>query len=83
MPKAVDIITPFHNLPTGDLVDQLGGLKSAIADLEKRQRALWDELLFGAVEQVDGAQFGATIAHSVRWTLDTQIGSRPKWRGVV
>jgi len=60
---------PFHNLPTGDLVDQLGGLKAAIADLEKRQKALRDELLSRAVER---AQFGATITHSVRWTLDTK-----------
>jgi hypothetical protein len=69
MPKAIPILSPFHNLPTGDLVDQLGGLKAAIADLEKRQKALRDELLSRAVER---AQFGATITHSVRWTLDTK-----------
>ena len=72
MPKAIPILSPFHNLPTGDLVDQLGGLKAAIADLEKRQKAVRDELLSRAVEQVEGAQFGATITHSVRWTLDTK-----------
>ena len=72
MPKATAIISPFHNLPIGELVDQLGGLKAAIADLEKRQKALRDELLARAVEQVEGAQFGATITQSVRWTLDTK-----------
>ena len=72
MPKAVSILSPLHNLPTGDLVDQLGGLKAAIADLEKRQKALPDELLSRAVEQVEGAQFGATITDSIRWTLDTR-----------
>ena len=72
MPKAISILSPFHNLSTGDLVDQLGGLKAAIADLEKRQKALRDELLARAVEQVEGAQFGATITRSVRWSLDTK-----------
>src|SRR3954451_24372906 len=74
MPKAVSIAsaTFYHNLPVGALVDQLGGLKAAIADLEKRQKALRDELLSRAVERVEGAQFGASITQSVRWTLDTK-----------
>jgi hypothetical protein len=72
MPKAAAIVSQFHNLPIGDLVDQLGGLKGAIADLEKRQKALRDELLRRAVSQVEGAQFGAIVSQSVRWTLDTK-----------
>jgi hypothetical protein len=51
MPKATAIISSFHNLPIGELVDQLGGLKAAIADLEKREKALRDELLARAVSQ--------------------------------
>jgi len=72
MPKATSIISPFHNLPVGQIVDQLGGVKAAIADLEKREKGLRDELLARSVEQVEGASFGATVTQSVRWTLDTK-----------
>jgi hypothetical protein len=72
MPKATLIVSPFHNLPVGEIVDQLGGVKAAIADLESRAKALRDELLRRAVPQVEGAQFGASITQSIRWTLDTK-----------
>jgi hypothetical protein len=72
MPKATRILSPFHNLPTGELVDQLGGIKAAIADLQSREKALRDELLARSVSQAEGAQFGAVISQSVRWTLDTK-----------
>lgn len=74
MPKAVSIATPspYHNLPVGDLVDQLGGLKAAIADLQKREKALRDELLTRTVSHVEGRQFGAVVTQSIRWTLDTK-----------
>ena len=76
MPKAVSvsIATPsiYHNLPVGEIVDQLGGVKAAIADLEKREKALRDELLARAVSQVEGRHFGAIVTQSIRWTLDTK-----------
>ena len=38
MPKAVSIISPFHNLSAGDVADQFGTLKAEIADLEAREK---------------------------------------------
>jgi len=58
MPKATLIVSQFHNLPVREIVDQLGGVKAAIADLQNREKALRDELLSRAVEQIEGAQFG-------------------------
>jgi len=75
MPKAVSNLSPasrYHNLPVREIVDQLGGVKAAIADLQSREKALRDELLRRAVPQIEGAQFGATITQSIRWTLDTK-----------
>src|SRR6201987_5718946 len=72
MPKAVSILSPFHNLPVGEIVDRLGGVKAAIADLQSREKALRDELLSRSVPQVEGAQLGAVITQSIRWTLDTK-----------
>jgi hypothetical protein len=45
MPKAIPIISPFHNLSAGDLADQLGTLKAEIAELEAREKSLRDELI--------------------------------------
>jgi hypothetical protein len=39
MPKATRILSHFDNLPTGELVDQLGSVKAEIADLESGSRA--------------------------------------------
>ena len=72
MPKAVSIISPFHNLPAGDLADQLGTLKAEIADLDAREKALRDELIRRGVPAIEGALFCATISNAVRWTLDTK-----------
>ena len=72
MPKATRIVSQFHNLPVGEIVDRLGGVKAAIADLQNREKALRDELLSRSVPQVEGAQFGAIITQSIRWTLDTK-----------
>jgi hypothetical protein len=47
-------------------------VKAAIADLQSCKKALRDELLNRSVPQVEGAQFGAVITQSVRWTLDTK-----------
>ena len=72
MPRAIPIVSQFHNLPIGEIADRLGGIKATIADLEKREKALRDELLARGVSQVEGSQFGALITQSIRWTLDTR-----------
>jgi hypothetical protein len=36
MPKAIPIISAFHNLSAGDLADEHGQLCAKIADLETR-----------------------------------------------
>jgi hypothetical protein len=71
MPKAISILSQFHNLSAGDLVDQLGALKAEIADLETREKALRDELLRRGEPAIDGAAYIATISEAVRWTLNT------------
>ena len=75
MPKAVANIasvSPHHNLPLGDLADQLGALKAEIAALEAREKALRDELIARATATVDGALYTASITEAVRWTLDAK-----------
>src|ERR1051325_9708192 len=72
MPKAVSIATPsvYHNLPVGELVDQLGSVKAEIADLETRQQSLRAELLKRCVTEAEGALNAATVTQAMRWTLD-------------
>lgn len=65
-------VSPFHNLPAGDLADRLGALKAEIADLETREKALRDELIRRGAAEVEGALFRVTVADAVRWTLDTK-----------
>src|SRR5258707_10187861 len=72
MPKATAIISPFHNLPVGELVDQLGSVKAEIADLETREKNLRAELLKRCVIEAEGAQYAAAITQAVRWTLDAK-----------
>ena len=72
MPKATSILSQFHNIPAGDLVDHLGALKAEIADLETREKALRDELIRRGVPAIEGAVYDATITEAVRWTLDTK-----------
>jgi len=45
MPKAVPIISAFHNLSAGDLADEHGQLCAQIADLETRKRTIAGELI--------------------------------------
>jgi hypothetical protein len=70
MAKAVSILSPFHNLPIADVVDQLGSIKAQIADLETREKALREELLRRAVPNAAGTLYDAAISSTVRWTLD-------------
>jgi hypothetical protein len=73
MPKAVSIISPFHNLPAGEVADQLGTLKAEIADLEAREKALRNELLRRGGTMIEGAVFCAIVSEAVRWTLDAKV----------
>jgi hypothetical protein len=72
MPKAVSIISQFHNLPVGEIVDQLGSVKAEIADLETREKTLRAELLRRCVIEAEGDQYAAAVIQAVRWTLDTK-----------
>jgi hypothetical protein len=45
MPKAIPIISAFHNLSAGDLADEHGQLCAQIADLETRKRAIAGEVI--------------------------------------
>jgi hypothetical protein len=72
MPKATAIISPFHNLPVGEIVDQLGTVKAEIADLETREKTLRAELLSRCVFEAEGAQYAAAVTQAVRWTLDAK-----------
>jgi hypothetical protein len=75
MPKAVTNIvsvSPYHNLPAGDLADQLGSVKAEIAALEDREKSLRDELIRRGVSECQGTAFGASVTQAVRWTLNTQ-----------
>jgi hypothetical protein len=72
MPKATAIISPFHNLPVGQLVDELGTGKAEIADLEAREKTLRAELLKRCVIEAEGDQYAAAVTQAVRWTLDTK-----------
>jgi hypothetical protein len=72
MPKATVILSPFHNLSAGDLVDQLGKLKAQIADLETREKALRGALIARCTTAAEGSLYCATITDAVRWTLDTK-----------
>ena len=72
MPKATTIISPFHNLPVGEIVDQLGAVKAEIADLEAREKNLRAELLKRCVIEAEGAMYAAAVTQAVRWTLDAK-----------
>ena len=72
MPKATAIISAFHNLPLGQLVDQLGTVKAEIADLETREKTLRAELLKRCITEAEGAHFAAAVTQAVRWTLDAK-----------
>ena len=45
MPKAIPILSQFHNLSAGDLADEHGQLSAQIADLETRKRTIAGELI--------------------------------------
>ena len=55
MPKAIPIISAFHNLSAGDLADEHGQLCAQIADLETRKRTIAGELIRRGVSEAEGA----------------------------
>jgi hypothetical protein len=74
MPKANADLTPLrplHNLPLGEIVDQLGLVKVAAAEIEAREKTLKAELAARDVREADGALFHVKITEAARWTIDT------------
>jgi hypothetical protein len=73
MPKATSILplSPYHNLPAGDLVDRLGAVKADMSGLQAQEKAMRDELIRRGSSSFEGAVYSATITEAVRWTLDT------------
>jgi hypothetical protein len=74
MPKATRILppSPYHNISTGDLVDELGALKAQIADLEAREKLLRAELIDRRTTCAEGSVYSASITEAVRWSLDSK-----------
>jgi hypothetical protein len=71
MPKAIPIISAFHNLSAGDLADEHGQLCAQIADLETRKRAIAGEVIRRGVSEIEGALFRSIIiAEAMVCTLD-------------
>jgi hypothetical protein len=71
MPKAIPIISAFHNLSAGDLADEHGQLCAQIADLETRKRAVAGELIRRSVPQAEGALFrSVVVGEAMVVTLD-------------
>jgi hypothetical protein len=73
MPKAVaniSSLSPYHNLSTGDLADQLGAVKAEIAALEEREKNLRHELIGRGVPEAQGSQFSACVQEGIRWSLN-------------
>src|SRR5438477_360042 len=58
MPKAIPIISAFHNLSAGDLADEHGQLCAQIADLETRKRSIAHELIRRGVCGGDLSDYG-------------------------
>ena len=66
MPRAIPILSEFHNLSAGDLADQLGTLKAEIADLEVRKRTIAGELIRRGVSEAEGALIRSLVV-AERW----------------
>jgi len=71
MPKAIPIISAFHNLSAGDLADEHGQLCAQIADLETRKRTIAGELIRRGISEAEGALFrSVTVAETMVSSLD-------------
>jgi hypothetical protein len=75
MPKATGDLTPIttrHNLPLGEIVDQLGRVKAEAAEIKAREDLLKLELTARGVTEAEGDLFRATVTVASRWTLDAE-----------
>jgi hypothetical protein len=73
MPRAIPILSEFHNLSAGDLADQLGTLKAEIADLEARKRTIAGELIRRGVSEAEGALLRSlVVAETMVSRIDRQ-----------
>ena len=71
MPKAISIISAFHNLSAGDLADERGQVCAQIADLETRKRAVAGELIRRGVSEAEGVLFRTVmVAETMVATID-------------
>src|SRR5438874_3051813 len=71
MPRAIPIISAFHNLSAGDLADEHGQLCAQNADLETRKRTIAGELIRRSVSEAEGALFrSVTVAETMVLSLD-------------
>lgn len=72
---------PENQLPA--IVDRLGTLRAAEAELSKEIEALKGELILAGVPAIDGGLFRATVSHCpgrevTDWkTLALELGARP------
>src|SRR5438046_10151513 len=67
MPRAIPILSEFHNLSAGDLADQLGTLKAEIADLAARKRTIAGALIRRGVSAAAGALFRSRVVAGSRF----------------
>ena len=75
MPKAAahsTTVSFFHNLTTGELVDQLGHAKAEAAEIKAREDALKAELIARGIDEAEGILFRGTVTAATRWTLDAE-----------
>jgi hypothetical protein len=77
MPEAANhstpaIASPFSNLSTGQIIDELGQVKAEAAEIEQREKALKAALIARGVTEAEGALFRATVTESLRETLDAE-----------
>src|SRR5262249_26195221 len=71
MPKAIPILSQFHNLSAGDLADDHGQICAQIVDLETRKRTIAGELIRRGVTEAEGALFRSlVVAETMVTTLD-------------
>ena len=69
MPKAIPIISVFHNLSAGDLADEHGQLCAQNADLETR--TIVGELIRRGISEAEGALFrSVTVTETMVSSLD-------------
>jgi hypothetical protein len=82
MPKATGDITPIttlHNLPLGEIVDQLGRTKADAAEIKAREDLLKAELIVRGVTEAEGELFRASVTEASRWTLDVKAEFGESW----